>query len=92
MGELVDSSKSNSYFKKSGNIYYSPNGNWFELGYDKCNADTESFEVLSGNIAKDKKSIFSGYEIQTHVDYSTFNVDVNNVFLKIKIMYTRLGH
>lgn len=78
-GELVDSSKSNSYFKKNNEIYYSQNGNWFELGYTKCNADSKTFRVISEKIAKDKNSVFLGYKIQTHIDYSTFRLDKNNI-------------
>ena len=75
VGELIEPNKSSSYFLKSGNIYYAPNGNWFEQGYTKCDADLNSFEVLSQNIAKDKHSIFFGYTIQDHVDYNSFSVD-----------------
>ena len=78
-GKLVDSSKSNSYFKKNNEIYYSQNGNWFELGYTKCNADSKTFRVISENIAKDKNSVFLGHKIQSHIDYSTFRLDKNNI-------------
>ncbi len=58
IGELFDSEKSKSYFVKSGHIYYSPNGNWFELGYYKCEADIKTFEVISEHISKNPKSIY----------------------------------
>lgn len=78
-GDLIDPEKSNSYFKKRGKIYYSPNGNWFELGYNRCYADVKTFKVLSNSIAKDKNSIFYSYKTQNQVDYKTFVVDSNDV-------------
>jgi hypothetical protein len=76
---LIEPEKSDSYFKKRGKIYYSPNGNWFELGYNRCYADFKTFKVLSKSIAKDRNSIFYGYKIQNQVDYHTFVVDSNDV-------------
>jgi len=77
-GEHIDLEKSNSYYLRNGSIYYSPSGNWFELGYNKCEADKSSFEVLSESIAKDKSNIYSGYEPQ-NVDYESFYIDKNGV-------------
>lgn len=63
VGDLVDPTKSPSYFLNKGEIYYSPMGNWFELGYTKCDTDPNTFEVLAENFAKDKHSIFLGHTI-----------------------------
>ncbi|CAL2103705.1 DKNYY family protein [Tenacibaculum sp. 190130A14a] len=86
-GELFDSKKSKSYFIKNNNIYYSPNGNWFELGYNKSEADSKTFEILSEHISKDSKSIYFKYHTQHHIDYSSFKItssgiikDKNNVY------------
>jgi hypothetical protein len=78
-GELIDSEKSKSYFIKSNNIYYSPNGNWIAFGYDKCNADLKTFEILTNSIAKDSKSIYLGHNEQKQVDYKTFRIDSNGI-------------
>lgn len=76
VGELIDPSKSNSFYTKNGNVYYSPNGNWFELGYTKCEfADLETFVVLSESIGKDKDNIYYEYKPQEHIDYNSFFVD-----------------
>jgi hypothetical protein len=78
-GELFDSQKSKSYFIKNNNIYYSPNGNWFELGYNKSEADIKTFEILSEHISKDSKSIYFRYHKQNQLDYSTFRIDFNGI-------------
>jgi hypothetical protein len=78
-GELIDSEKSNSYFIKNNNIYYSQNGNWIAFGYNKCDADLETFEILTNSIAKDSKSIYFGYHKQNQVDFSTFRIDSNGI-------------
>jgi hypothetical protein len=78
-GELIDSEKSKSYFIKNNSIYYSPNGNWIAFGYDKCNADLETFEILTNYISKDYKSIYLGHNEQKQVDYKTFRIDSNGI-------------
>lgn len=78
-GELFDPQKSKSYFVKNNTIYYSPNGNWFELGYNKSEADIKTFEVLSEKISKDSKSIYFGYTKQNQIDYSSFKLDSNGI-------------
>jgi hypothetical protein len=78
-GELFDAKKSKSYFIKNNNIYYSPNGNWFELGYNKSEADYKTFEILSEQISKDSKSIYFGYQKQSQIDYSSFKLDSNGI-------------
>jgi len=78
-GELIDSEKSNSYFIKSNDIYYSKNGNWVAFGYNKCDADLETFKILTNSIAKDSKFIYFGYHKQNQVDFSTFRIDSNGI-------------
>ncbi|WP_299103941.1 DKNYY domain-containing protein [uncultured Tenacibaculum sp.] len=76
---MFDPKKSKSYFIKNNNIYYSPNGNWFELGYNKSEADAKTFEILSEKISKDSKSIYLGYTKQNQIDYSSFKLDSNGI-------------
>lgn len=79
LGDLVAPEKSDSFFIKRGKIYYSPQGNWFELGYDLCDADVGTFEVMSTSIAKDKNAIFYGCNIQHQIDYESFVIDSKGV-------------
>ncbi len=75
-GELIDKKKSDSYFITSaGTINYSPQGNWFEIGIEKCDADKKSFKILSNSIAKDKNHIFYCGIKQEHVDFQTFYIE-----------------
>ena len=76
---LVNPRISNSYYynKTQKAIYYSPKGNWFELGYDKTSADFESFQPLSEDYGKDNKNIFFKALVLSNVDYKTFYIDKN---------------
>ena len=46
-----------------------------KLGYSKCDADIESFRVLSEKVGKDKDHIVHAGRVQKNVDYATFYVD-----------------
>lgn len=76
---LIVPELSDSYFKKWGKIYYCQGGQWFNLGYTKCDSDVESFQVLGRTLAKDKNSIFCVGTIQRHVDYQSFVVTSERV-------------
>ncbi len=78
-GELVDKKISDSYFiSRSGTISYSFQGNWFEIGVTKCDADKNSFKVLSRYFAKDNEHVFYCGITQKDIDSKSFYVD-NNV-------------
>jgi len=78
-GRYVDKGKSNSYFKsRLGLLYYSPGGNWFGEGINRCRADKKTFEVVSRDIARDQNSIYyCGY--RQNVDYETFYIDSQGI-------------
>ncbi|MDH6357292.1 DKNYY domain-containing protein [Parabacteroides sp. PF5-9] len=91
LGPVVDSGKSNNYYysrdKKS--VIWSPDGNWFELGYHKLEGvDAKSFSVLSAHWSKDKNNVYHHYTAFPLVDINTFQVisedkgyDANHVYL-----------
>ncbi len=75
-GFLVDKRVSRSYYKWPwGIIQYSPNGNWFELGFVRCLAHKRTFRVVSEAIARDKTSIYYLGRPAPGVDYASFRVD-----------------
>ena len=80
LGKKVDGKTSKSYFYQpfTRNIIYSPDGNWFEVAYEKLDADKESFKALSNSVGKDNQVVFYKYFKQPQVDLQTFTV-VNNV-------------
>lgn len=86
----VDKDISDSYYyaKKSGEIVYSPMGNWFELGYDKMDADTSTFRPIARDFGKDKNHVYYKSSPLSKVDYATFVVeediikDKNHVYEK----------
>ncbi|UIR55005.1 DKNYY domain-containing protein [Sphingobacterium sp. SRCM116780] len=84
-GEQVDPLSQN-YYLKSGEICYTPGGNWFERGSVKTDADKNTFQVLSEDVGKDKSHIYyKGYK-QPQVDYHSFSIahgifkDKNHVY------------
>ncbi|MBB6502608.1 DKNYY domain-containing protein [Pedobacter cryoconitis] len=76
LGDLVDKEKSDSYFiSSSGQLSYSQNGNWFELGSYKMDADPKTFKVLSTEIGEDKAFVFYLGIKQKEVDRNSFYMD-----------------
>lgn len=75
-GKHIDKNKSDSYFINIfGNIYYSPAGNWLEIGMTECDADINSFKIITNEIAKDKNFVFYKGIKQVHIDCSSFYMD-----------------
>lgn len=73
----VDKDISDSYYyaKRSGEIVYSPMGNWFELGYDKMDADIATFKPIARDFGKDKNHVYYKSSPLPEADYATFVVE-----------------
>lgn len=73
----VDKCISDSYYyaKGSGEIIYSPMGNWFSLGYDKMEADPASFRPIARDFGKDKDFVFYKGNKLPQADHATFVVE-----------------
>lgn len=73
----VEKSISTSYYygKSAGDIYYSPMGNWFELGCTKMDADKSSFRPVSYDFGKDKDFVYYKDTILPFADPATFVVE-----------------
>lgn len=92
IGDPIDSARSHNYYQKGSHIYYSPAGNWFELGCTEIeNVDTKSFNVLSSVYAKDKNNVYSFWKVvegmENIEDIDSFSIiskyfakDKNNVY------------
>lgn len=72
--EEVDKSISDSYFymKESGEIVYSPGGEWSGQGYESLDADRASFKPIARDFGKDKDHFFYKAKKLPKVDYATF--------------------
>ncbi len=75
-GFRIDRARSDSYYQyvPSGRVFYSPNGNWFELGWNRMVVDRRSFRVLDEAVAKDCRAVYFR-DKPAKVDYATFRVD-----------------
>ncbi|MGB0777408.1 MAG: DKNYY domain-containing protein [Flavobacteriaceae bacterium] len=86
--KLVNPEVSDSYFVSVfGKITYLPKGNWFELRAQECNADVNSFQVLSQTVAKDKTHVYVEGLIQNDIDVHQF-VFKKNVFRDNNYVYS----
>jgi len=68
---------SEDYYKKNGAIYFIPEGNGFERGSRKTEADVNSFSVIKDVYARDKNTIYFMGCPQQFVDANTFKLKEN---------------
>lgn len=93
LGKAVNKEISNSYYyhSKKDIVVYSPDGNWFELGYVEMKADKNSFMPIADEFGKDKSAVFWRGIIQD-VDYTTFSVDEDFIARDSMRVYSSIGY
>ncbi len=73
--EVIDKKISNQYYFKDDGIVFVRGANFFNLGAQEIeNADTESFEVLAYNLAKDKNHVYFDGMIFENANPKTFEM------------------
>ncbi|WP_299442474.1 DKNYY domain-containing protein [uncultured Aquimarina sp.] len=71
----INKNISNQYYYKENRIVYVSNANFFSLGAKEIEqADSESFEVLAYNLAKDKNHVYHDEIILKDADPKTFEM------------------
>ncbi|ERJ57632.1 DKNYY domain-containing protein [Sphingobacterium paucimobilis] len=74
-GKVIDSTKSESYYIKRGNVYFIPGGNSFERGSKKMDADPASFEPIAETYGKDSRHVYFRGSKQEDIDVASFSVE-----------------